>query len=254
MHSAIRPLKQSKMTGMTPKTRFMLSGAVLLVVLNFFCGRTYAQSTNAANSDEFQPGKLFAKVAIGTNRIEQGLTQTDANPGIQATLGYKWEQFQAGLWGSNVRYVGENESANLRLFGAYKFIFTRNADLTVRYDFNRYYNGGSRNGAITGLNLNIYQYHILYDRNDNWEGLGESIRYGFQKEFELGTSGFLLDIAAGYNILYVDDYTNYFDVHAALGYRLADIKYELCGSFNSGANQFGNRGGPFAYLNFSAAF
>lgn len=230
----------------------MLPGVIILAVLNFFCARAHAQS--ASGKDEFQPGKLFARVAIATNHVEQGLTQTEGSPSIQATLGYKWEQFRVGLWGTNVKFTDSEDSVNLRLFLAYRFIFTSNADLTVRYDFNRYYNDGYRNGPITGLNLNLFKYHVLYDRVENWEGTGSDVvRYGFEKEWELATDLTLLT-GFGYNMLGDSDLSNYFDVVSSLGYQLAGLKYELVGTYNSASSQFGSRGGPFFFLRFSATF
>ncbi|MBX3016721.1 MAG: TorF family putative porin [Bdellovibrionaceae bacterium] len=235
---------------MSPRSRF--SGVMILVALSLCCARVHAQSTTA--KDEFQPGKLFARVAIATNHVEQGLTQTEGSPVVQTTLGYKWEQFQLGLWGSNVKFTGTDDSVNLRLFAAYRFIFTSNADLTARYDFNRYYNAGTRNGAITGLDLNLFKYHVMYDRIENWEGTGyDSIRYGFEKEWELATD-FTMLTGFGYNMLSDPDFSNYFDVVASLGYRLAGLKYEFVGTYNSASGQFGSRAGPFFFLRFSATF
>lgn len=229
----------------------MIPGILILVVANFFCQRSFAQS---ATKDEIQPGKLFARVAIGTNLVERGLTQTESSPAVQATLGYKWEQFRVGLWGSNVKFTDSQDSVNLRLFAAYKFIFTSNADLTVNYNLNRYYNDGFRNGTITGLDLNMFTYHVHYDRVENWEGTtADATRYGFSKEFEIATD-FTVGTGIGYNMLNVEDMTNYFDLELSAGYQLAGLKYELVGTYNSGARQFGSRGGPFLFLNFSATF
>lgn len=229
----------------------MIPGLMLLVVANFFCQRSHAQT---ANKDEFQPGKQFARVAISTNHVQQGLTQTESSPAVATTLGYKWEQFHAGLWGSNVKFAESEDSSNLRLFAAYKFIFTSNADLRVKYDLNRYYNAGNRNGAITGLRLNLFNYYVLYERTENWEGTGlDVVRYGFEKEFELATDLTLLT-GLGYNMLDASDYSNYFDAEVSLGYLLAGLKYELVGSYSSAGGDFAGRAGPFAFLRFSATF
>lgn len=236
---------------MSPRTRHLIPAVIILVIFNFFCHRATAQSQN---KDEFQPGKLFARVSIGTNHVELGVTQTESSPSVQALLGYKWEQFRIGLWGSNVKFGTSNESVNLRLFAAYRFIFTSRADLTVRYDMNKYYNSSTRDGSITGLDLNLFDYHVKYDKNDNWEGTdSESVRYGFEKEFSV-SNGVLLGTGVGYNMVDADSFTNYFDARASLGYTLAEIKCELIGTLTSNSSQFGGHGGPFLFVNFSATF
>lgn len=237
--------------------RFMIPAVIFLVILNFFChraGAADAAASSSGNKDGFQPGKLFANVLIATNSVEQGITQTESSPAVQTMLGYKWEQFRAGIWGSNVRFTGIDDSINLRLFGAYRFVFTSNADLTIRADLNRYFSAGSRDGMLVSVDLNLFNYHVLYDKIDNWEAtLSEGTRYGFFKEFTLPLE-ILLGTGAGYNMVSAEGYSNFFDLRLSLGYNLAGLRYELIGTYNSGTSQFGSRAGPFLFVNFSASF
>lgn len=234
---------------------FINASVLTLTALACFAFSSVANAQAAGNKDEFQPGKVFAKIGIGTNLVEHGLTQSDSGPALQSTLGYKWDQFRMGLWGSNVKFKdGDDDTINLRLFAVYKFVFTSNADLSARYDFNRYYNGGHRNGAITGLDLNLYTYHVLYDLIENWEGSEYGLtRYAFSKEW-VSPSDVSFELTVGYNMVGVNDLSNFFDVRAGIGAKVAEIKYELIGTYNSNAGQFDGQGDPFIFLNFSASF
>lgn len=237
---------------MSPHLKFMITSAIIMVFLQFTCGRVHAQ--NVGESDEITPGKIFADVSIGTNAVEWGLTQTDSSPSMLAQLGYKWTQFKMGLLAANVKFGNSPETMNLRLFLAYKFIFTRNAHLTARYDLNRYFNSSTRDGAITNLNLNTYDYHVTYDRAENWDGRqAANVRWGFYKSFELSNYA-AWSLGTGYNLVEIEGLSNYFDVMSSISYTVSELKYELVGSYNSQSAQFDGRGGAFGFLRFSASF
>jgi uncharacterized protein (TIGR02001 family) len=235
---------------MTPRVRFLLAGTVILIVLKLFVFRAQAQTVNEAPG----PAKIYGEVALKTDSIEHGLTQTEKSFALQTGVGYRWPTFKLGLWGSNVKYEGGDESLNLRLYLAPRIVFTGNVDMTIRYDFNQYYKSGDRNGGIVSVDLRIYDYHILYEQNDNWEGTEEAGgRYGFAKTWNTPW-GFLLNLNAGYNTLQVDGLSNYFDVKTEIGAKWADITYALGNSYNSNSSQFNGRGDIAFYLSASAQF
>lgn len=233
---------------MSPRLRFILAGSVILVVVKF-CSPLRAQEKD----DNLQPGKLFGEAGLTTNWIENGVSQTDKGYALQAGLGYRWTLFKVGMWGSNIKLPNTNDNLNLRIYMSYRFIFTKNSDLLVRYDFNRYYGGGDYNGSITGLDLNVFDYHILYDKNSNWEGAGEATRYGFAKDWKIPYN-LMLNLNAGYNMVNVDNYSNYFDIKTLVSYHYADITYALGNSYNSGSSQFDGRGNLSFFLQMNAQF
>ncbi|MFN7729519.1 MAG: TorF family putative porin [Bdellovibrio sp.] len=233
---------------MKPRLKYLLVASILLIGLKF-CVPARAQEV----SDSLQPGKIFGEAALTTNWIERGVTQTDKGYALQAGFGYRWTQFRAGLWGSNIKFPDSNDNLNLRLYIAYKFIFTTNADLTFRYDMNRYYQGGDLNGTILGFDLNIFEYHFLYDRDDNWEGAGSSTRFGFVRDFQIPYN-FMLNVNGGYNMVQADGFSNYFDVKTMVNYGYAGITYSLGNSINSNGGQFDGRGGLYFFLQLAAKF
>lgn len=233
----------------------MLAASFVLVILKF-CSHASAQTTGASGAgvgDSLPAGHLYGEAGLTTNWIENGVSQTDKGFALQSGLGYKWTQFRTGLWGSNVKFPGSDDTLNLRLYLMYKFVFTNNADLNVRYDFNKYFSAGDRNGSLIGLDLNIFKYHVLLDQNSNFEGGGQSRRWGFMKDYQIPWN-LNLNVNAGYNMVSDAGFTNYFDVKTQATYRYADITYALGNSFNSGSSQFGGRGDIAFFLSLGAQF
>ncbi|MBX2994459.1 MAG: TorF family putative porin [Bdellovibrionaceae bacterium] len=233
---------------MNPRLRFLLAGAIILIGLKF-CIRANAQET----SDSLQPGKIFGEAGLTTNWVERGVTQTDKGYALQAGVGYRWTQFKMGLWGSNVKLPGTDDNLNLRLYLAYKFVLTTNADLTARYTFNRYYQGGSNNGALTGIDLRIYEYHFLYEVNSNWEGLDPSTRVALTRDWQIPYN-LTLSVDGGYNMVKADGFSNYFDVKTLVNYEWAGVTYAVGNTFNSNSGQFDGRGGLYFFLQATAKF
>lgn len=233
---------------MSPRLRFILAGSVLLVVLKF-CVRVSAQT-----GDQLPAGTLFGEVTLTSNAIERGITQSDKSFALQTGLGYKWTQFRAGLWGSNVKYPDSDDTLNLRVFMDYRFVFTSNADMTARYDFNRYFSAGDRNGAIVGVDLRFFQSHVLYEQFDNWEGTGKTAtRWGYMTDWKIPWD-LVLGVNAGYNMLKASGLTNYFDVRTKLTYRWADLDLSLGHSYASNSGQFEGRGDMFFFFSAAAKF
>ena len=226
-----------------------MRAGLLFILLSLMSAHAIAQATG----DSLQPGKLFGEATLTTNWVERGITQTDKGYAMQAGLGYRWTYFKTGLWGSNIKLPDTSDSLNLRLYLSYKFVFTNSADLTFRYDLNRYYQGGSRNGSIIGFDLNLFQYHILYERNDSWEGLGAATRVGFWKEWQVPYNLFV-NLNTGYNMIADGSRANYFDAKTLLSYKYADIVYSLGHSYNSQGSQYDGRGNMFIFLQLAAQF
>ncbi len=216
-----------------------------------FSGFCFGQT---AGSDGFPEGTLFGQTNILNNSVEKGITQTDSGPAIQAAIGYRWGLAKAGLWASNVKYRDATDTVVLRPFGAYQFFFTSNANLTARFDFGYYTNDGSRNGTILSADLELFTYHVLYEKIENWEASGyDNQRVGFRKEFALFDK-FGLDAAAGYNLVDAAEYSDYFDLRGAINYRYGAIKFELAGTYASNESEFGSRAGPFLIVGMEVNF
>lgn len=233
---------------MTSQCRFFLGYFVLAFVVGL-SGRAHAQETKT--SDSLPPGKATVEAEISTDRIEYGMTQTDSTPSIQATLGYKWPQFKAGLWGSNFKAPGSNDNVNLRLFGAYRFIFTSNADMTARLDVSRYSQAGDANGNIISIDLNLFNWHVDFAQVENWEGSGDMMtHFGFHKDFALGSS-WITGVEFGINQPSADGVSEYFDLMGSIGVKVEEMRFDLAGSVTSNSTQIDKRGKPAVFLKFS---
>ena len=241
----------AKIGAMSPRIRFWIFGTILLIVLKLlFSPSAHAQTKT---DDQLPAGKIYGEVNLLTNYIENGYTQTEKSWAMQAGLGYKWSQFRMGLWGSTVKFPDSSDDLNLRLLMAYKFIFTTSADLVARYDFNRYYPAGNRNGGIIGLDLNLFKYHVLYEKNSNWENLGEVTRWGFMHDWAIPWN-LMLNLNAGYNMMDIPDYSSYFDVKTTVSARYADVNYFIGNSYNSNPGQANGRGDLAFFLGLGAKF
>lgn len=209
-----------------------------------------SQAQERADSKS-ESSKLYAEVNVLTNYVSKGIAQTQKDPAFQAGFGYKLNSARFGLWGSNVKYEGTDEHLNMRAYIGYDFFFTSNVDMLFRYDFSRYYKSGTRNGTILSFDLNLFSYHVLHEREDNFEGLkGERSWYAFRKEWQIPWSLFF-EATIGYSTISTAGYNNYFDSDLQVKYKTSAITYALGSTFNSAASQFGTAGSPSVYLSMS---
>jgi uncharacterized protein (TIGR02001 family) len=215
---------------------------------------TAAQQKSEAKSDK--SNKLYGEAAVVSNYVDKGVTQSDKGPALQAGFGYQMgTQARLGLWGSNVKYPSGGENLNLRFYFDVKMDFTSNTNAVFRYDLNRYFQADQHNGAIVGLDFAAFGYHAIFEMNDNWEGLraGGSTWFGFKKEY-LWTRGLVFTPQLGYTQTSVTGYTSYFDTRLGVGYRFADVTYELVHTYNSSSSQFAGRGDMAFLLAVNARF
>lgn len=221
------------------------SGSFLLVTLaalSLLSPRLWAQQKSDAKSDK--SNKLYGEAAIVTNYVDKGVTQSDKAPALQAGFGYQMgPQARLGLWGSSVKFPSATENLNLRMYADIKMEFTSNTNMVMRYDFNRYFQSDQHNGSLLGLDLSTFGYHVLFEMNDNWEGLrsGGATWFAFKKEFQL-PRGFVFTPQLGYTQTSAAGYASYFDTRTSIGYKFADVMYELVHTFNSNGSQFAGRG------------
>ncbi len=225
---------------------------ILIFSILFTSALSFAQSSNNKGGDGPQ---LSGEVTLTTNYVDKGITQTEKDPAIQTGLGYTFgKTAKLGIWASNVRYPDESAHLNLKFFGAYKFIFNSNWDLSFRYDLSKYYKSASRNGSVVGLDFNIYTYHVLVEKNDNWEGtLTETTWYGLAKDFNL-SSNWILELKGGNSMLTATGYTSYFDLRTAIDYKLSDFLVGMAATYATNSSQFNGRADFFYFFEIKAKF
>lgn len=224
----------------------------MISVLSVHPENAWAQSSSTGKGDAPQ---LFGEVTLTTNYVDKGITQTEKDPAIQTGLGYGFgKTAKLGFWASNVRYPDESAHLNLKFFGAYKFIFNSNWDLSFRYDLSKYYKSASRNGSIVSLDFNIYTYHVMVEKNDNWEGtLSESTWYGLGKDFNI-SGNWVLETKLGNSMVTASGYSSYFDVRTGIDYKLSDFVAAVVATYASNSSQFNGRADFFYFFEIKAKF
>lgn len=222
-----------------------------------FCLQAQAQTTDDSKS-EVPTFKMTGDVALLTNYVEHGLTQTNKDPSLQGAFGFNFgPQFKLGLWGSNVNFADtETEHFLLKANAELKIVISNTTDVKVGYFANRYFKTEFRDGATTYLMVTSYGYRIRYESNSNWEGTDStSSYYSFGKVFDLSPT-WKWDNEAGYTMLSdVDNMENYFDVRTSLLYKGgSNITYQMTATATSTPSQFNGQGDVFILAGASVSF
>ena len=71
--------------------------------------------SNTVFADDGLPGEISANVALTTNYVFRGITQTDDGPAIQGGFDYGQNIFYAGVWGSSIDF-GDDTTMELDLY------------------------------------------------------------------------------------------------------------------------------------------
>ena len=76
-------------------------------------------ATLLANASNVHAGEIEANIALATDYVFRGFSQTDQEPAISGGFDYDFDSgFFLGVWGSNVNF-GDNASAEIDLYGGY---------------------------------------------------------------------------------------------------------------------------------------
>ncbi|MFN7823927.1 MAG: hypothetical protein ACK5P6_01050 [Pseudobdellovibrionaceae bacterium] len=221
----------------------------------FFFSTQITKAQTAGSSAGSGGATSYAKINLSTNNVEKGLTQTQGDPAFQTELGNKFgEQGLLALKASNVAYENFDSHLLVRGIGSYKFLFSANADLRVKLEYNKYFKAAGRDGYNFGIDLGLFGYRFLLETENNFEGSKtERTWFAFQREFSLPWS-LWLDFTAGYSQLKADGLNAYFDTRSALTYKGLPMNLALVNTFNSQSSQFGKQGDIAFFLEASIAF
>lgn len=234
---------------MSARLKFMIPAIICLVVLQVMCGRrSLAQSNPPKDKAGAEEAKLYGNLAIMTNYIEKGLSQTDMGPAVQAGFGYQWTQGRVGLWGSSVRYPNENATMTVQPYVGHTFLFSEKSNLTLRYAYSKYFNSGRRDSTIFSVDWLFMDYNILFERDENFEGVRNArLWFGAHKKYQLPYD-LLMGVTAGYSKTRIAGAQDFLDIRGELIYLYKDMSYALGSTFNSNAKYFGPRAGVTFYL------
>lgn len=184
-----------------------------------------------------QTSKMVGEVALMSNDVERGITQTNKSPAVNAGFGYLFgAQGKIGVNAGSVSYPNESVNVKMMIYGEYKFIFSPTSDLKVKNDWVRYFSQGQRNKVIISLDQNLSGYHIMALREDNFEGTKEGRNwFGLAKDWGMGS--FILNTTLGYSQV-ASPFENFFDTRVALTYPKNNLSISLVNTYVSKAAQF----------------
>jgi uncharacterized protein (TIGR02001 family) len=228
------------------KFRFTVKSVGLFIAALIVSSLSLAQQTPSIS-------KLYGEVSLMSNYVDKGLTQSDAGISVGAGAGYAFgTQGRIGLHAASVNYPGEDANVEVAGFGEFKFVFTPNSDLRLRNDWIRFTPENQRDRVAVLLDQNIFTYHVLLFREDNFEGTKKPRNwFAFNKDWNYSTS-IQLNATVGYSM--VDGYDNYFDTRVGASYLTGPVTISLVNTYVSEPDQFGNRADMAFFLVVAAKF
>ena len=177
-------------------------------------------ATLLATSTFSNAAEIEGNVALATDYVFRGFSQTLEEPAISGGLDYGFENgFYLGTWGSNVDFGGD-ATAEIDLYGGYAFETVGGAEVDLGYVF--YYYSGE-----TDLNYSEFQASVSF--SDITLGLiyspdyfgSDSDAFVLNADYSLGLSeAWALDFHVGYTTTDEDDIAapgdNYVDYSVSL--------------------------------------
>lgn len=103
-----------------------------------------------ANTSSVQAGDIEANVALATDYVFRGFSQTNEDPAISGGFDYDFGNgFSVGTWASNVNF-GDNTSTEIDLYGGYSFDVSEGVSIDLSYLYFAY------PGETDGLNYSEF--------------------------------------------------------------------------------------------------
>ncbi len=170
---------------------------------------------------------LSANVALTTDYVWRGISQTDEDPAIQG--GFDWEHssgFSAGVWGSNVDF-GDDASMELDLYAGFSKEFNGVA-LSIGFIHYNYPDESDLNFNEINFGIGYGPVSAMVSYTDEFgEGAEEAIYYELGADFDLPVGGLALGLHAGYYDIDSSDGESYADVKIALSKEVQGFGFEL---------------------------
>jgi uncharacterized protein (TIGR02001 family) len=180
--------------------------------LGLACAPSFAADAPAAAAEPAPDYTLTANLAITSNYIFRGVSQTQNTGAVQGGVDFGYKGFYLGMWGSNVSWVQtghykDNSSLEADFYGGYKNTFAEDFgyDLGV---ITYYYPGNSIDGATSpdttelyaGLSWKTLSLKYNYTVSDNFVGWTATDGGKTQGSYYLDLSG-TYDITDGWGVL-----------------------------------------------------
>jgi len=160
-----------------------------------------AGSVNVANA-----GEIEANVALSTDYIFRGFTQTNNDPAISGGFDYSLDNgFYAGIWASNVNFGGDT-STEIDVYGGYATEIAEGVELDLGYIYFVYpgdSGGFNYSEFVAGISFGDLGFGLVY--SPDYFGSDEDAII-FNVDYSIGLGENLsLDLHSGYSTVSGDD-------------------------------------------------
>ena len=222
-------------------TRFLIVFLIFMILVN--------KSSFAAEKSARGDYQTEGSTTIFTHFVNKGLSHSQQDPSLQTNMFIPLgPQFRIGLWGSNVSYENSDNHIWLKVLFDLRLEFNKDVDLIIGYNINQFYKNRVRNGNDSVLSLNIFDFHIRYENESNWEGTDTRARYvSFGKSFKI-YNNVEWDNQLGYSMVSVENLQSYFDIRSTLSSTFNKLEFLIAVTATSNPGQFNGRGDVFGIL------
>jgi uncharacterized protein (TIGR02001 family) len=209
LHSVIQNIKQGKNMKFTK-----LSLVAALAVSTAFAGGDIAPVEEVIVVEEVKSDlEISANMAITSNYVWRGMTQTNESPAIQGGIDLGYKGFYLGTWGSNISWT-DNDSSSLEadFYAGYAgeafgigydlgYIYYAYPNETNANDFDEAYIGLSKDFGDFGIS-GKYSYAVdsNIDTSDYWE-VGASAKLPWEVTLSAGYGDWTENDFAGSNYI-----------------------------------------------------
>ncbi|GEM_PF-2777452 len=235
---------------------FIFKLRVFIFIFSFlsYSALTYAQGNQSQDLNSASNARMYAKLELASNYIEDGLTQTQSTWGFVSDIGYRMPQFEIGVRASNASYPNEQVHICLKPHVSIIANFSQTSRFFIDYEMRQYYTIGDRNGGAATLGLDIGQFRIRHKDTTNWENTDYyKSKWSFGYDFLVGDN-FIVPLDAGYNILDVSTHPNYVDATTGIIYRQVNVDYFAKVTYTNGTTPFAGAQEAQVYVGLSASY
>lgn len=229
---------------------------IILLSIFLFSIHGFAQSSGSSTSSTQPTFRMNGSAQLTSNYIEKGLTQTDADPGLQADFWFNLgSQFRVGVWGANVSYDSASSTHFwLKMNADVRVDFSQTSNLIIKYSNNQFFRSNNRDGNTIGVHLDFSGYKVLYEIDNNWQGTQEGATYaGLGKDFPIWNTWVWAN-QGGYTIPEADGVQSFFDYRTGLGKKFRDIFAIVSVSYSNASGAFKDQGELAGFLSVSVKY
>lgn len=203
--------------------------------LALLAGMAYA-AEEEASSEASIVGSTSGNIAITSNYIFRGLTQTNHWPAAQAGLDWNHPTgAYLGVWGSNVHFPTSSQNISLELdfSGGYTYSFNEDFNLGLGIQYYSYYPNGSLDMWEFPLKAGWKTIKLGVAYSPRWNGVPDSQSWYLSAGWsDTVFAGFGLGLTAGYSVFApTAALADYADFKVSIYREIVGINFDLSATF-----------------------